>query len=154
MGREQPGADVGDHRDPEPGQVGDRYRRGEALDPEVRGVHLEHEGGALGHGRRVVLEMDPVGGAHLTEPGTHRLQEVGDPEAVADLDELATRDDDLPALGQGTRGQGHRSGAVVDHVHGPGVGHGLRQGCQRTGTAATAAAGDQIELDVGRTGGQ
>ncbi len=50
----------------------------------------------------------------LDEPGTRAGEHIGDPEAVADLDQLAARDEHLAALGE--RGQSeHHGGSVVVH---------------------------------------
>jgi len=46
----------------------------------------------------------PVRRPDLDEPRAGAREHVRDPEAVADLDQLAARDDDVPALRQ--RGEG------------------------------------------------
>ncbi len=76
---------------------------GEADDAEVRLVHAEQERG-VGADRPLV-----VGGARavrrpdLDEPRTGPREDVGDAEAVADLEQLAARDDDLASLRRAPR---------------------------------------------------
>jgi vancomycin resistance protein YoaR len=61
-----------------------------------------------------------VGGAravrrpHLDQPRTRARQHVGDPEAVADLDQLAPRDHHLAAFGQRGEDEEEGAGVVVD----------------------------------------
>ena len=62
----------------------------------------------------VVVGARPVRRPHLDEPGARAGEHVGDPEAVADLDQLAARDDDLAALGERGEREQHRRGVVVD----------------------------------------
>ena len=50
----------------------------------------------------------------LDEAGAGAREHVGDAEAVADLDELAARDDDLASLGERGEGEQH-GGRVVVH---------------------------------------
>ena len=72
----------------------------------------------------------------------------GMPEAVADLDQLAAADHDLLAGSQGHGGQQQGGGVVVDDVHAARGGYRAGQCGQRTSTAAGAATGLQVELDV------
>jgi hypothetical protein len=147
--REQAGADVGDQRYAERGEPGDRNRRGEALDPEVRRMDLEHERRVGTERGLVVGQVHAVGRAHLAQPGSDGLQQLRDAEAVTDLDQLAARDDHLAAHAQGRGHQGERRRAVVDHVYRAGVRHGRGQGGQRSSTAWSPTAGQEVELDVG-----
>ena len=99
---EQPGADVGDQRDAGAGQRGGQLAHldgaGEAADDEVRRVHLEHRAGVGPQRAAVVGEGDPVRRPDLAQPGAGGAEQVGDAEAVADLDQLAAGEDQLPAL--------------------------------------------------------
>ena len=107
-----------------------------------------------GPGRPLVVgQRGPVGGADLADPGPGGLQQVGQAEPVADLDQLAAADDDLASRGQRGGGQGQRGCVVVDHVHGPGRRNRLRERVQGPGPAAAALAGDQVQLHVGVPGG-
>jgi hypothetical protein len=96
---EQPGADVEHHRNAvafsQLGQLWDGDGGGEPLDTEVRRVHLEDERGPRSYRVGVIRDGRPVGRAHLAQPCTGGGQQVRQPEAVADLDELAPADHDL-----------------------------------------------------------
>ena len=95
-------------------ELGDRRLLGEADDAEVRLVHAQEERG-LGRDRALV-----VGGARavrrpdLDEPRAGAREHVGDAEAVADLDQLAARDEHLAPLGERGEREQHRGGVVVD----------------------------------------
>ena len=70
-------------------QLGQGDRLGEAHNPEVAGVHLEqHLGLPRIQGGGVVGRAGLVGGAHLHQPGPAAGQDVGHPEAPADLHQL------------------------------------------------------------------
>ena len=148
--REQPRSDVGDDGHAEARQLVDPAGAGEAAHHEVRRVHLEHERGVLADGLGVVGAGDPVGGADLAQPGTGRLQQRGDAEAVADLDELAAGDHHLPPLRRRERDQRERRGAVVRHVRGRGGGHRGEQRADRARPARAALAGGEVQLHVAR----
>ena len=62
----------------------------------------------------VVGGAGAVGRADLDEPRARAREHVGDPEAVADLDQLAARDEHLAALGERREREQHRRGVVVD----------------------------------------
>ena len=108
---------------PERRQLGDRDRRGEALDAEVARVHLEDAAGVGADRGRVVGEGGAVRRADLTQPRAGARDQVGQPEPVADLDHLAAADDDLATGGQRGRGEHQRGRAVVDDERGLGLGH-------------------------------
>ena len=149
--REQPGPDVEYHGHvPQPGQLGDGGGGGEALDAEVGRVHLEDERGPRPGRVGVIRGRRPVGGAHLAQPGAGHLEQVGQPEAVADLDQLAPADDDLVDVRAGQRGgRQHQGGrVVVDHGHRLGGGDGPGQGVERSGTAPGAHPQGEVELHV------
>ncbi len=114
--REQARADVVHEGDAEGGQLADGGALGEPLDLVVRRVDLEDHRRVgrdrllvVGHGRA-------VGGADLGEPRAGGGEQVGETEPVADLDQLAPADDDLPARGQRGGGQDEGGGVVVDHA--------------------------------------
>src|SRR5690606_13985075 len=98
----------------------------------------------------VVLQPDPVGRAHLPQAGTDRLEQLGDPEPVSDLDELAAGDDDRPARGQHEGHQGEGGGAVVADVDAPGV-RGRAGQCRQRAPAAAADRGARPRLVWTRT---
>jgi hypothetical protein len=127
---EQPRAGVDHHRRPQRRELGDGRRLDEADHPVVGRVHLEDEGGVGPDGARVVRAAGPVGGSHLDQPAPGLGHDLGHPEAAADLDQLAARDDDLAAPGQGRQGEQHRGRVVVDDEAGFGT---ARPGEQRAG---------------------
>ena len=113
------------------------------------GPHLAHEGGGLAaDGRLVVVDVGPVGGAHLHQAGAALAHHVGDAKPAADLDQLAAGDDHLAIAGQGHEHQEHGGRVVVDH-----------QGCLGAGepaqelfgvdVARAALPGLQVVLQVG-----
>src|SRR3954449_1804649 len=56
----------------------------------------------------------PPAAAGRAEARARACKHVRDPEAVADLDQLATRDEHLPPLGERRQGEHHGGGIVVD----------------------------------------
>src|SRR3954454_11296122 len=95
-------------------EVGERGLLGEADHPEVRLMHAEEDGGLRTDRALVVGDTGPVGGADLDEARARACKHVRDPEAVADLDQLATRDEHLPPLGERRQGEHYGGGIVVD----------------------------------------
>jgi hypothetical protein len=146
---EQAAADVGDHRHAEPGQLRHRRRGGEALDAEVAGVHLEDATGVRAERRGVVGGHRAVGRADLAEPRAGARDQLGQAEAVTDLDHLTAADDDLAAGGQCRRRQHQRGGPVVDHEHRSGSRHRLLQRGQRPTAPARPPSGLEVVLHVG-----
>ena len=93
----------------------------EAEHPVVGGVDAE-DGARRGAERaRVVGGARAVGRAHLAQPRARALDDLGDAEPVADLDELAARDDDLAPARERRERQHQRGGAVVDADRGLGA---------------------------------
>src|ERR1044071_3397038 len=70
----------------------------EADDAEVRLVDAEHDGRLRPDRALVVGGASSVRRPDFDEPRPGTREHVRDPEAVADLDQLAARDDDLEAL--------------------------------------------------------
>ena len=141
----------------EGGEFGDGGLVGEAFEGEVGAVDFEDEGGFPGEGGLVVAEVGFVGGAGLDEAGSGGLEDFGDAEAAADLDEFAAGDDDLvvPGGAEGdevAEGDDEGGGAVVD-------GGGFfraedgGEGGFEVGGARAALAGGEVELEVGVAGG-
>ena len=64
--------------------------------------------------------------ADLDEPRAGAGEHVGDAEAVADLDQLAARDEHLAALGERREREQHGRGVVVDDERGLGAGQPAR----------------------------
>ena len=92
---------------------GARARRsrllGEADDAEVRLVDAQEERGLRPDRALVVGGARAVRRPDLDEPRARAGEHVGDAEAVADLDQLAARDDDLAALGERGEREQHRA---------------------------------------------
>src|SRR5215204_5277449 len=91
----------------------------------------------------VVLVMCSVGGTDFTEYGAAPGHDVRDPERTADLDKLATRDEDLMALGHRIEGQEQRAGCVVHHESVFGSGN-LLQESATVIVAAPSGAGRKV----------
>ena len=98
---------------PEPAQRLDRDLLDEPERPEVRLVHAQDRADVVVGLERalVVAEPRPVGRPDLDQPRARLRDHLGDPEAAADLDQLAARDDDRPARA-GQRGRGQQHGAA------------------------------------------
>ena len=128
-------------------QVCDRRQLGEADEPEVRLVHAQ-EDRSLGADRLLVVgRARPVRRSHFDQARTGSRQNVRNPETVADLDQLAARDQDVAPLGERGQGEQHRSGVVVDDERGFGSG----QPAQDPGDVVlpgTAGPRAQVVLEV------
>src|SRR5262245_60437651 len=109
------------------GKLGKPWSLREADDPEVGLVHpKEHSG--LGPDRLLVVgHARSVRRSHLDQTSTRARENVRYPEPVADLDQLAPRDDDLPPFRQGGERQQDRGGVVVDDECGLGAGEAPEQ---------------------------
>ena len=153
MRAQQARTDVDHQRGVQGGEFAHRDRRGEAADVVVRRMHLEDEAGVGADRVGVVAQMRAVGGADLADAGAGGRHQLGQPEAVADLDQFSAADDHLPAGGERHRRQQQRGGVVVDDVHGLGGGDRGGQCGQRAPAAAGPAAGREVELDVGGAAG-
>ena len=90
----------------------------EPHDPEVRLVNAQQQRRLRPDRPLVVRGARPVRRPHLDEPCARPLQHLGDPEPVADLDQLAAGDDDLAFLGQGRQRQQDRRRVVVHDQRG------------------------------------
>ena len=93
--------------------------------------------------------MGAVGGADLGQPTAGPGHDVGHAERAPDLDQLAAREHDLAALGQGVQDQQHGRGVVVDDA---GV-LGASQAPQQAAHVVVALAPRtplEIELERGR----
>ena len=90
------------------GELAGRRLLGEADHAEVRLVDAEDGGGALADGTFVVRGARAVRRSDLDELRAGACEDVRNPEAVADLDQLAARDDHLAPLGQRRERQEHR----------------------------------------------
>ncbi len=122
--------------------------RGEADDAVVARVHAQHGARALAPGMLDVAQIGAVRGAHLDQASAAFGEDVGNAKTVADLDELAARDDHLAVAARGRQGEQHGRGVVVDHE---GVG-GAGQRAERVvhvALARGALAACQVDLQIG-----
>src|SRR5699024_4067753 len=120
---------------------------------EVARVRLEDAARVRADRVEIVAHVGAVRRPDLAQSRAGRGDEVGQAEAVADLDHLPAGDDDLPAGGEGRRREDEGGGSVV---HGQGaarVGDRLEE--RREGADAPPAprAGRQVQLDVDVLGG-
>ena len=121
---------------------------GEADDAEVRLVDAQQERRLRPDRPLVVGRPRPVRRPDLDEPRAGAGEHVGDPEAVADLDQLAARDDDLAALRERGEREQHRRGVVVDDDRGLRAGQPAKQR-REVVLARAARAGGEVVLEVG-----
>lgn len=75
----------------------------------------EDEAGVGVDGGAVVIGAGAVGGTHFAERSAGAGHDVGDAEAVADLDEFAARDNDFAAGGKLIECEVDRGGVVIDN---------------------------------------
>ena len=85
-------------------------------------MHAEQQGRLRPDRALVVGRARAVRRPDLDEPRARAGEDVGDAEAVADLDQLAARDDDLAALRERGEREQHGGGVVVDDERGLGAG--------------------------------
>ena len=95
----------------------------------------------------VVPDPGAVGRADLHEAGAGLGEDVGDAEAVADLDQLAAADGHVPPGGERRQDQHHGRGVVVDG-HAVLRARQLREDRAEMGVARPAHAGVQVVLQV------
>ncbi len=141
---ERSGADVVDHpqvlfaRELRELNRPDVFR--EADDPKVARVHPHNRGRLWADGPLVVRQPRLVGRADLAEDRARYLEDLGEPEAAADFDELPARDDHLTPGREGLQSQDRRSGVVIDGRRGLGPG----QLCEQPRDALGAPASGPI----------
>ena len=120
---------------------------GEADDAEVRLVDAQEQRRLRPDRALVVGRPRPVRRPDLDQPRARAGEHVRDPEAVADLDQLAARDDDLAALRERGEREQHRGGVVVDDDRRLGAGEPAQQRRQVI-LARAARAGGEVVLEV------
>ncbi len=121
---------------------------GEADKPEVRLVHAQEQRRFRPDRALVVGSAGAVRCADLDEARTGAREHVGDAEAVADLEELAARDDHLASLRERCERKQHRSRVVVDDERRLGTGQ-APEDRRAVILARAARAVGQVELEVG-----
>jgi hypothetical protein len=154
---EQSAAEILDHRDREAAserhEIVERRAFGEARDREVRRVHAQDRRGAIRDRGGIVRDARAIGGADFSQHRAGLRHDVGDAEAAADLDQLATRDDHLAAGGERRERHQRRSGVVVDDHRGIRAGQLTEQPLGMDIAPAARALGDVV-FEIGVTGGQ
>ena len=96
------------------GQLAARHPSGEADLPEVAWMD-PNQGLGLGADRpAIVPDAGPVCGPHLPQNRLRGFKYVGNPESVADLDQLAPRNDDLASARQFVQDEEDGGRIVVD----------------------------------------
>ena len=120
---------------------------GEADDAEVRLVHAQEQRGVRPDRALVVGGARAVRRPDLDEARARAGEHVRDAEAVADLDQLAARDDDLAALGERGEREQHRGRVVVDDERGLGAGQ-PPQERREVVLARAARAAREVVLEV------
>ena len=120
---------------------------GEPDDREVRAVDLEQEAGRRPDRRLVVARVGLVRGADLDEHAARQLQDLGEPERPADLDQLAARDHDLLVGRERGEAEHGRGGVVVDDHRVLGAGELAEQRAQVI-VARAARAALEVVLEV------
>ena len=130
------------------GELRERGLLGEADDPEVGLVDAQDHGRLGAERTLVVRHPGAVRRPDLDEPRSRAGEHVGDPEAVADLDQLAARDEHLAALGERGQGEHHGGGVVVHDERSLGAGDPLQQ---RREMVLARPAGTRVEvvLEIG-----
>ena len=92
----------------------------------------------------VVRSARPVRRPDLDEPRARAGEDVRDSKAVPDLDELAARDDDLPALGESRERKKDGGRVVVDDERRLGPRQARQEGRQMVLTRPTLAVGEVV----------
>ena len=77
-------------------------------------MHAQQQACAIGDGIAIIVDDGAVGGADFTQNGARARHDFGDAEAVADLDQLAARDDRFTARCQFVKREKERGRVVVD----------------------------------------
>ena len=90
-------------------------------------MHAKQDGSSVTDCQLVVFEARAIRRADLDEAGPRAREHFGDPEAVADLDELAARDDNVAPFREGGNGEQDGGGVVVDDQRGLCAGEGAKQ---------------------------
>ena len=110
-------------------------------------MHSEDRSRRVADRLLVVGEPRAVRRPDLDEPRARAREDVRDPEAVADLDQLAARDDHLAAFGESRQREENGRRVVVDHERGLGAGQVSKQ--RRDVILPRAAgAGGEVVLEI------
>ena len=115
-------------------------------------MDAQQQARTVGDGGAVVVDVGAVGGADFAQDRAGAGHDVGDAEAVADLDQFAAGDDDFAAGGQFVEREKDGGGVVVD-----GDRRGAEEPFEQAGevhVAFAAAAGGEIVFQVGVARGE
>ena len=77
-------------------------------------MHAQQQARAVVDGVAVIVDAGAIGGADFAQDGAGARHDVGNAEAVADLDQFAARDDRFAAGGEFVEGEEDGGGVVVD----------------------------------------
>ena len=144
-------ADVEDEREPrfarDPHQLGQLDVAGEAEHPVIGRVHAQDRARLGAERARVVGRAGAIGRADLAQARARALHDLGDAEAVADLDELTARDDDLAPAPERCKREHECRCAVVDADRRFRAGQ-LAHECRDVILPPAAPARGEVELQV------
>src|SRR5262245_38270228 len=87
---------------------------GEARDAVITTVDLQECAGVWADGLFVIGKPSDIRGADLAQDGAADGHDLGNAKAAADLNQLATRDDDFLALAEGAESEDRGRRIVVD----------------------------------------
>ena len=110
-------------------------------------MHAHQQPRVRSDGVAVIVDAGAVGRACFYDARAGVRHDVGDSKAVADLDELAARNDDCAAGGELVQRQVNGGGAIVDQD-----GWGIEKTVQQrggVGVALAAPSSVQVVLEVG-----
>jgi hypothetical protein len=116
-------------------------------------VHLEQRRGVGPDRLFVVREVRAVRGADLAQAAARGLEDLGDAERAADLDQLAARHDHLASCRERVERQEHRARVVVHRRRGLGAGDAAQQRLE-VRVALAALARLEVVFQIGRRSGR
>ena len=131
---------------PERRQIAQTGPRGESGDPEVAGMDAQEQARALADRVPVIVDVGAIGRADLAQDGARARHDIGNAEAVADLDQLPAGDDHLSSGGEFVEREKDRRGVVVDGN--PGRADQPLQQAGQVNVALAALARREVVLEV------
>ena len=129
------------------GELGDRRLLRESDDAEVRLVDAQEECRVRADRAVVVRCARPVRRPDLAQLRAGAREDVRNAEAVADLDQLAPRDEDLAPLAERRECEHHGGGVVVHDERRLGTRQAAQDRCD-VGLSRTARAAGEVVLEV------
>ena len=132
------------------GELGHRRLLGEADHAKVRLVHAQEQRGLCADCALVVVRTGAVRRPDLDEARAGPGEHVRDAEPVADLDQLATRDEHLTSFRERREREQHRPRVVVDHDRGFGAGQAAEDPADMILARAPCPGGEVVlEIRIG-----